>query len=484
MKIEHFPDTKYTVSRSETVVVVIILFAFLLIGLVQVFRLTSVSPWQDQIMFIDPAANLYFGNGFTSSAWFAQTKDKFWAGYPSLYSFLLYLWMQLFGFGIYTARSFNCVLIATCAVMLWQAVIRLRLISSANNRLILITLLLLQLGYTNNAEQGRPDVLMASLALLALLAYSVQVAWLRYLSLSGVCILFPFGGLALSAYTVVLCVLLLIYLRKLFLKEFIAIILGLFVGFLCTYTLYSANGVWDDFITSIINNPTISAFSQRDKIGGIFGNRILQVLVISCFALVIHKVLKGKFKWVSVLSFGLAAIFWIPLGMRLAGAFQFGYSWMVVVPLAVCICFSFDKLLKTTLDRRLSSQILGILIVLFLISSPYLNFIDLVLNWNSSNYFRVEAFVQENISSGEWVLSDPISYFAAKKGGKTVIYKPYLRVIPPQEKEKVSALIVRPQDSSLLQVELGGKWHKHGKSLSIQYKKEVVELDIYRREES
>lgn len=483
MKIKYFPDTKYVVSRSEKVVIVVVLFAFLLISLVQVFRLTSLSPWQDQIMFIDPAANLYFGNGFTSSAWFAQTKDEFWAGYPSLYSFLLYLWMRLFGFGIYTARSFNCVLTATCAVMLWQAVIRLKLISSPNNRLILITLLLLQLGYTNNAEQGRPDALMASLALLALLAYSIQVVWLRYLSLTGLCILFPFGGLALSAYTVVLSVLLLIYLRKLFLGELIAIIFGLLLGFLCTYSLYSANGVWDDFIISTLNNPTILAFSQRDKIGGIFGNRILQVLVISCFALVIHKVLKGEFKWVSVPSFGLAAIFWIPLGMRLAGAFQFCYSWMVVVPLGVCVCFSVDKLLKTTLDRRLNSPILGIIIVLCLISSPYLSFIDLVLNWNSSNYFRIEAFVQENISSDEWVLSDPISYFAAKKGGKTVIYKPYLTVISPQEKEKVSVLIVRPQDSSLLQAKLGGKWHKRGKPLTIQYKKEVVELDIYRRGE-
>jgi hypothetical protein len=432
-------------------------------------------------MFVDPAANLYFGNGFTSSTWFAQTKDKFWAGYPPLHSALLYLWMQLFGFGIYTARSLNCILTVFCAVMLWLAVIRLRIVTSARDRLILITLLLLELGYISNSEPGRPDILAASLAIAALLVCSVQFALLRYILLSCLCIFFPLAGLPLFAYAVLLCGLLLIYLRKRFLKEFIAIIIGLFLGFLFIYILYSFNGVWDDFILSIKTNPTILNFSQRDKIGGLFGNQILQLLVVLIFSQAIYKSIKGRFDWFSNLSFGLISTFCIPLGMRLAGAFQFSYSWMLVVPLAICVCSNLDELLRSNLARRLSLPVLATLLTLCVITSPYLNFIDLVLNWKSSDYQYVEALVQDNTKVNEWVFSDSISYFAAKKRGRIVFWKPYLNVISSQDSEKISDLIIRPQDFSELQGKLGGKWYKYGESLTIKYRKDIVELGIYKR---
>ena len=480
MQIKCFHNHERTASRSEIAIVIIILFVFLFISLAQVFMVKNLGPWQDEVMFIDPAANLYFGNGFTSSAWFAQTKDKFWAGYTPLYSFLLYLWMQLFGFGVYTARSFNCLLAATCALTIWQAAIRLNLITSAINRLILITILLLQLGYIIYQKQGRPDVLMASFAAVALLAYSVELSS-RYVLLSCICVLFPFAGVALSAYTVILSALVLIYLRQQFFKEFISIAIGLFVGFICIYIFYSVNGVWDDFIISIFKNPTILLFSQRDKIGGFFGNRIFQILVILCLALVIYKVIKGQFKLLSVLSFGLVAIFWIPLGMRLVGAFPFYYSWMVVVPLAICVCSSLDDQFRTVLSHRLSFPILGTILNLCMIISPYLNFINLVSQWHTSNYSYVEAFVEKNIKENEWVYSDPIAYFAAKKRGITVIYKYYLNVITSEEKEKISVLIIRPEELSLLQDQLGVKWHQHGESLTIRYQEKFVELGVYRR---
>lgn len=483
---EQFQVTKHTPSRSEKVVLFIILLTFLLIGLAQ-SRLIDLKFWQDHVMFIDPAANLYFGNGFTSSAWFAETKDKFWAGYSPLYSFLLYLWIKLFGFGIHTARSFNCFLATTCAVILWQAVVRLKLIISSKNRLFLITLVLLQLGYIINKEQGRPDVLMASFAIAALLTYSVQFTKLRYLLLSCLCILFPFAGLALVAYTVVLCSLLLIYLRKSFWKEFIFITIGLFLGFICIYILYSVNGVWYDFINSIIKNPTVALISERAKIGGFFGNRIFQILVILCFTLAIYKVIKAQFNWLSVLSFGLVAIFWIPLGMRLAGAFQFSYSWMVVIPLAICVFSSLDDFLRKALARRLSFPILGTILTLCLIISPYLNFVDTLLHWSSPNYSLIEEFVEKNIKlknikETDWIFSDNISYFAVKEKIRIVITKPYLNIIQFQEIKNVSVLIVRPKELSLLQDKLGGKWHKHGESITIKYKKQFAELGIYRRE--
>lgn len=479
--IEQSNNNKGTAESSETVILIIVLFVFLLIGLAQASRLTNLSFWQDQVMFVDPAANLYFGNGFTSSTWFSQTKDEFWAGYPPLYSLLLYLWMQLFGFGIYTAPSLNCVLTVACAVILWQSLIRLSIVTSARNRLILITILLLQLAYMSNSEKGRPDILMACLAIACLLVYSIQFAWLRYIFLTCLCSLFPLAGLALLAYTIVLCSLLLIYLRKPFLRNFVFIISGLLIGSLIIYILYSTNGVWDGFIASIINNPTLAGFSQRDKIGGIFGNRILQILVITCLCLVAFKLAKRRFSWFSKLSFGLILIFWIPIGMRLAGAFQASYSWMLVIPLAICISSSLDEFFRISLDRWVKLPILGSFLVLCLVVSPYTNFVSLVLNWKSSDFSPVESFVQVNIKRDEWIFSDSIAYFSAKKGGRIVIWKPYLNTIPLEQIKKISVLIARPKDVSLLQDTLGGNWNKHSETLTISYGEQVAELGIYRR---
>jgi len=478
--IEQFGKGKSTAKDLEVIILSILLFIFLLIRLVQAFRLTNLNAWQDQVMFVDPAANLYFGNGFTSSTWFAQTKDKFWAGYPPLYALLLYLWMQLFDFGIHTAHSLNCFLAVACAVILWKSVIRLNIITLARNRLILITLLLLQLAYTSGGD-ARPDILMACLAVACLLVCSIRIFWLRYTLLVALCSLFPIAGLALPAYSVVLCSLLLIYLRRSFLRDYIFIIVGLLIGSLAIYILYSINGVLDGFINSIINNPTLSGFSQRDKFGGLFGNRILQLLVAVCFSFVTYKVVKGQFSWFSKLSFGVTSIFWIPIGMRLAGAFQFNYSWMLVIPLAICISANLDSFFRISLDRRVSLLVAGSFLILCLVISPYTNFVNLVLNWKYSDYSRIEFFVQENIKENEWVFSDAVTYFAVKKGGRIVIWKPYLDMISSKEKEKVSVLIVRPQDLPLLQGKLGGNWYKHGESLIVSYREQVAELGIYRR---
>lgn len=525
--MEQLNRNKNPTKSSEAIVLAIVLLVFLLISFVQAFRLVKINPWQDQIMFVDPAVNLYFGNGFTSSAWFAQTNNEFWAGYPPLYSFILYLWMRIVGFGNYTAPTLNCLLVATCIVILWRAVIRLNLINSAKIRLIFLTLVLVELIYINTAQRGRPDVLMACFAATALLIYSIPRKGLRHKLLLLLSIFIPLTALAAVAYTVLICSLLLIFLRKPFLKECIFIVSGLIIGFLLLYILYASNGVWLGFINSILKNPTL-AFAQRDKIGGLFGNRILDFLVCLCFSLSIFEVLKRRFNqfspsvlsfisisliplgmlaialtrpyyslvvalplalWqfnrFSPLSFGLFAIFWIPIGMRLMSAFPWYYSWMLVVPLAIVAFSSLDKLFKPAFDRQLKFSVLGSILVILLIVAPYSGYVDLVLNWKSSSYLPVESFVQTALKTvdkdREWVLCDPILYFAAKKENRVILYQYYLDAITPEEKEKVSTIIIRPQFLLESQDKLGGKWRKDSESLFVSNLEEKVNLEIYRR---
>ena len=165
-------DSKiYNPFTSEFFLVVAILFVFLLLGFIEASKLPLfLDTWWDEVLFIDPAANLHFGQGLKSSAWFAQSKDEFWAGYPPLYSFLLYLWIQIFGFSLSVARSLNYVLVALSAFILWKTVVRLNLITLAIWRVFLLILLLVIVGYGFDFRPGRPDVLMITLFVTAFLA--------------------------------------------------------------------------------------------------------------------------------------------------------------------------------------------------------------------------------------------------------------------------------------------------------------------------
>ena len=75
--------------------------------------------WQDEVMFADPAVNLHFGQGFTTSAWF-QSRDTMFAGNSPLYSLCLYPWIGVFGFDVVAVRGLNYVLIlAVAATACW-----------------------------------------------------------------------------------------------------------------------------------------------------------------------------------------------------------------------------------------------------------------------------------------------------------------------------------------------------------------------------
>src|ERR1700733_10639900 len=89
--------------RWETWCVVVCSLGFLCLNLASGVRYPFV--WTDEVMYADPAVNLYLGHGFTSSAWYAQPADAFWAGNVPLHSALLYLWLKLFGFSILAVRS-------------------------------------------------------------------------------------------------------------------------------------------------------------------------------------------------------------------------------------------------------------------------------------------------------------------------------------------------------------------------------------------
>jgi hypothetical protein len=485
---------------SEVVWVIGILFVFLAIGLIESSRLPIVlDTWWDEIMHIDPAANLYFGQGFKSSAWFAQSKDEFWAGYPPLYPFLLYLWMRVFGFSLSVARSLNYSLLVFSALILWITTIRLNLITSAIWRIFLLSLLFVTFGYIFLLRPGRPDVLMAALALISVLAYSIKTEYLRYLALAGICAIFPFSGIALIAYTVIFSGLVLIYLKKSFVKEFIAISTGLAIGTLGLCSFYYMHGVWNGFLASTLTTSSLSLPNNKvtflDKLllnASLEFNDLIsfKFLLISILAIAIYKALKRDLKFHSLASFGLVAGFSIPFLMRTAGAYPGYYNWMACIPISVCICSEMPRLLRAD-TQWLRSSVLGLTVVLLLLFPP-LKLFTYIKSWQSLDHSAIETFVSKNVSKDDWVVGDPLTYYALKRKVEVVFHPFYLntRVISEQEKKRISVIIAKPRptlspefvsDFKSIKSKLGGAWYDTGQSLNLcSDRKQHVELRVYK----
>ncbi len=512
LKAEHLrlrlPISGYsTLLRLEILGLAVLLLLFLLLGCLTASRLPELpSAMIDEILFTDPAANLYLGHGFTSSAWFAQTQDKFWAGYPPLYPFLLSLWMHCVGFTLAASRTLNYLLGTIAGFLLWFALFRLRWIKLPIARITLVALFLTKLNDIFETHTGRPDGLAVLLSVAVLLTYSIQRLPLRYRLLICLGVLFPLTGLQLIPYAGLVGGLLLLYHRKAIAKEVIALAIGILLGGLCLYILYSVNGVWLDFINSIRNNPSfkvdhdfLQRFSTKNWFArGIYRDSLYQLLWILLLGISGDRLLKRRFQLRSGLSFGLAAGLVIPLGMMLASCYPIYYGWMAFLPVAIVLCAELECAELELGSRRgwagkslnqIRMTIVSLALAFCLIGYP-LKLTDLLMDWNALDYSQVEALVDRHVSRNDWVLCHEASYYAAKQKAAAVITNVYLRVIPPQDAAKVSVLIINPESDWKIISKLGGDWDLSGEKLQIKstnllgIPKTSVKLKVYKRKKA
>lgn len=462
--------------RSEVVFITVVFAVFLSVNFATSSRLPPV--YIDEVSYSDPAVNLYLGNGFTSTAWPAQTKDEFWAGHGPLYSALLYLWMRPFGFSPVAVRSLNYVLIVISMFMLWLGVVRLKLISSHRHRIALLTLLLLSYGLAFNYRTGRLDCVAIMLFTASALVYSIQSSWIRYLLLSCIGILLPMAGLQMVAFATIFCVLLLIYLGKPFLRESGSLAIGTVVGATLLYTLYSLHGVMHGFherITrfSIIGKGLTGFFvshslSKDISVGFPFilaKDISFPFLLAAALAVTAYQIRKAPFKLRSPLSFGLTVGFCVPLGVFMLGHYPAYYSWMAFIPLAVCTFSVLSELYQDNRGHLMIKMATGFLFVAGLVGLP-LHLALAAYDWGDRDYAPVEALSGRNVTKTDWVFCDFGAYYAVKKRAAVVILPPYLNVIPSYEKERISVLIINPGALETVRRKLGGEWYDTGDGIS------------------
>jgi hypothetical protein len=498
LKSEQFPFV-------EGAVVLLILLAFIAVNFAASLALQPV--WLDEITVADPAVNLYFGKGFTSTGWQYQTKEEFWASNAPLHQILLYHWIMIFGFNPTSVRSISFVLMAITIALIWFAVYQLKLISSIQGRLALVALLICGAGTTFNYVGGRYDCIGITLFAAAFLSYAIPLLWVRTLTFLCIGILIPIAGVNLIPYGLILGALLLLFLRGKFIREAVSIGTGTGIGILFLYVLYATNGVAKVILTSAGGHGLSNALgSYGGEIGKadfatkikfvithlpqILGIRLMNLpgwflmdpsfvallLLLIGFAVYQYRIKKLKFR--SVTSFGLIIAIVVPIALGILRDYPFYYSWLAYIPLAICTMAAIDEL--WTHNRNAIGRLIAIAVVVFacipglpakLVASTRDG------SWNR-NYAEVEQFVEANVQKTDKVYSDFEAYYPAKRKAEYVLLPTYKDVMSDKEKQELSMLIVKPESYAAISNFVGGKWVKSANLLA----PEPYSLEIYRRD--
>ena len=122
----------------------------------------------------DPAVNLVLQGQFSSTVWFVQRGNEFWAGNTPLYTLMLAAWLKVFGISVLVVRSLNYVLMAVAMGLLWELTRREHWIRRPDLRLALCALLLTSRGMVFTYRMGRYDVLGLVLFAAAALVWTGQ----------------------------------------------------------------------------------------------------------------------------------------------------------------------------------------------------------------------------------------------------------------------------------------------------------------------
>lgn len=447
----------------------------------------------DEVLYADPSVNLYFGNGFTSTGWYAQSSDQFWAGNVPLHQLFLYYWIRIFGFNPVSIRSINYIFMSVSVIIIWLATIRLDLIKKEIPRLALVILILTSYGITYSYRSGRVDPICILLCALTFLSYSASSKFLRYILISFFSLLFPFAGLQLVVYAFAMGILLLYFLKRPFFKEFLIIQFSSLFGFLLLVSLYIQKGVLNVFFLSIaphsklINNLIDKSYLTYDLVGdpsikdkftiiGTLFKPMTFILrdysstcVLICLLILIgHEIHQKQFIFQSSSFFGVLQFIVISCVLSIIGKTPAYYSWMIFIPATICLLMTYDAFSFYDIPvRRIKKQIIISNLILLVFASSGM-FTRIYFKWERSDYNKVEKFVAENIKKDDIVFCDEQAYYPAKIHAKKIYLPPYLKHITLTEKEEITVLIISPDSSislnnsrisyNIIPRLIGGQW--------------------------
>lgn len=340
-----------------------------------VFTLSNLAPWIDEVMMLDTSYNAAFHGSWNTTAWYRVAGQFPFSTYPPLYQVMAAVWMCLFGGSLVAVRSMNLL------VVFLLGGVCLRLMKCQGVSLTPWTTALFACLLWGTSEMawmvrnGRPDMLNALSVALTLLAVEYDLTFKTMFS--RILVVFAVALLECSGIqaAVYLCALGLFSFmvggerRKEYLRLLVPLLSGLFLGMVCVVLFMILHGRGLAFVTSIVQySATLSGLAMAvlpwaGDTWGLdvapytqkllllttkmsLGQRLLSIVEFRSFLILAVMTLIAYISYfhsnLRVLRYDrgflcLLLAFFAPVMMVVAGRFTTYYRWMAYLPLLFSI---------------------------------------------------------------------------------------------------------------------------------------------------
>lgn len=426
--------------------------AFLVANMFTAERSPTVS--MDEVWFAEPATNLADGRGFTTSAWDTQDRHEFWAGNAPLYSLLLREWLRVAPLTPLGVRSLNYFITLLAVFLVWFGSRRFHLINQGSSEMLLVVILLCSYSISFSYRSGRYDCL--ALLLFSMVFAAASLEWLpgRYAGTVGGAAFIAPAGFQLIAFAAILGALLLLWYGRAAIPYVAVFAAGIIVGVIHLYLLYETHGVWDAFLSTISRHSVVTIGEAPTSPWNQLGSKWLQipislivdpvngflVLVTGGIAYLHRSALHAPVR--KMILFSLSAAVALPVLIELLYTYRIYYGWVVVVPLTISLLALRDNLDGASAwgppFRRLAVTAIGVAIVVGLPARLTVT----LLEWSARDYAPVEELVERNVTSRDWVFADFQAYYPVKRIAAVTFLPPYERVMPADDRARVTVLIL------------------------------------------
>lgn len=405
----------------------------------------------DEAYFADPAINFLTGHGYTTTSWNITGPSETHVSTAPAYSFLLVIWLKVFGVSQYAVRALSATLVLCGACVFWRACLRAGFIKSGIAGALVIAVLILDYGYAYSYSVGRPDALSA-LCVAALLYFSTLQNQRCALGVMGVvAMLLPFVQWSCVIYLFFLSMALLLIAWQKTIRYVVVVGLGMAVGLLIQKAAYTHFGVWETWLHTIKTEGSESLLQR-------IGNRMNWTTLIYHNSNTIPKdfsaliILAGMgFLYLCGImlrrrtGLTLAKSAWIiasvvTFGMYLVGKFPTYYGWMLSLPLAAIIGSYFDRVYWSE-SRSEAGLVIVIAVMACAVGLPLQAGLA-SHDWQDRQPGAMAAWLGPKITKDDVVFCDDPFYYVVKERAGLVFTGRRFRTMSSDEFNRLTMVVV------------------------------------------
>ena len=431
--------------------------------------LSHLTPWIDEVMFVDTPMHYVKGAGWTTHSWYSVASQEPFMLYPPLYSMIFLPWMTAFGTSILACRSLNVVI----TLFIGWGMIRILQQLNLKVSFVQILLLVILLWYTSDMvfmySNGRPDLTGALFLVLIAneMIHTIKSGKRKW----SIFVLSAF--LIITAIQAAVCLVLLLLLSFLVLDayrkdiKYLAFwsVSGLFLGFMMNCAFMAYHGHLMSFVINTFSYSgsakTITAFILP-MIGDRFGidtayfmgklskmgvesplyirllsaftrSAYLTLLIADFVSLLLYLKSIKKAPYYMTIRYLFIITASIPLLMVLAGRYESYYYWMAYLPL-----FMLTVLLFKMTNYRWGCFIIASSILFILTHDR--------MHKDNNNYHELESFISRCSMLRDKKIIAPFSVFYEISKLSGDVY--YLGILPPQNLPQRIDYIILPERSA------------------------------------